>query len=193
MYKQHRLTIKYCSNLFNIKIGRAKLRMNKMKKVQSGFTLIELLIVIAIIGILAAVALPAYQDYTKKAQFTQLVTAAGAAKSAVEVCAQIEASTEALFTSTCVSAASGAAATSDNVPSASSIADVDVVVQSAIPALTSGLTRSGDQVTAAGAGVVYVYVTNTAAISSLPANSQYILSGTYQTSGTVTWAVTEVR
>lgn len=51
-----------------------------MKKTQQGFTLIELMIVIAIIGILAAVALPAYQDYTKRAKMSEIMVLASAAK-----------------------------------------------------------------------------------------------------------------
>ncbi|MBU0688009.1 MAG: prepilin-type N-terminal cleavage/methylation domain-containing protein [Gammaproteobacteria bacterium] len=57
-----------------------------MKQVQKGFTLIELMIVVAIIGILAAVAIPAYSDYTKKAKFTEVVQATQALKTAIEVC-----------------------------------------------------------------------------------------------------------
>ena len=59
-----------------------------MQKMQKGFTLIELMIVVAIIGILAAVALPAYQDYTTRAKVTDGISLAGAAKTAVSENAQ---------------------------------------------------------------------------------------------------------
>ncbi|MBE0474660.1 pilin [Rhodoferax sp.] len=53
------------------------------RSMQKGFTLIELMIVVAIIGILAAVALPAYQDYTNRAKAAEVVLAAGAARTCV--------------------------------------------------------------------------------------------------------------
>jgi len=54
-----------------------------MKAVQKGFTLIELMIVVAIIGILAAVALPAYQDYTARAKMSEAILAASACRTSV--------------------------------------------------------------------------------------------------------------
>ena len=59
-----------------------------MKTLQQGFTLIELMIVVAIIGILAAVALPAYQDYTVRAKVSELMLAASSARTCVTEAAQ---------------------------------------------------------------------------------------------------------
>ena len=59
-----------------------------MKAIQKGFTLIELMIVVAIIGILAAIALPAYQDYTVRSKVSELLLAASSARTSITEAAQ---------------------------------------------------------------------------------------------------------
>lgn len=58
----------------------------QQKAQQQGFTLIELMIVVAIVAILAGVGMPAYQNYTKKAQFSEVIGATAAYKTGVEIC-----------------------------------------------------------------------------------------------------------
>ncbi|MGZ4956530.1 MAG: pilin [Methylobacter sp.] len=134
-----------------------------MKKSQQGFTLIELMIVVAIIGILAAVAIPAYSTYTKKAKFSEVVLATSTQKTAVELCAQTAASDPTSFAASCLNGSNG-------------VADAGA----------SGKVTSIN-VTASGTNVV-ITATGTSETEVSPGtNATFTLTGTYG-SGAVQWA-----
>ena len=135
---------------------------NMTNKTQQGFTLIELMISVAIVGILAAVAIPSYQNYTRKAKFSEVMLQVAAVKQAVESCVQITNSTLQC------GGASGGAGVANGVP-----LDISAVVGNVASVATVG-SAAGLTVTITGTAVGAA----AAPINGLNGET-YILVGTY--------------
>ena len=134
----------------------------KMKRsLQQGFTLIELMIVVAIIGILAAVALPAYQDYTVRAKVTEVILAASSPKTSVSEAAQTLAGMPATASVTVDSQASKYVASVSYTSTATSTGLITATATMAEPKMAAGGTGTT-------AGTI-------------------VLTGAYQANGQVTW------
>lgn len=119
------------------------------RAVQQGFTLIELMIVVAIIGILAAVALPAYQDYTVRAKVSELVLAASSARTCVTESFQANGAVPAGISSDCSIAQVGKVL-SATVATASNGAQINVVGATSALGSPSQVTVSLSGVTTGG-------------------------------------------
>jgi len=136
-----------------------------MKATQKGFTLIELMIVVAIIGILAAIAIPAYQNYTLKAKFAEVVNSVAPIKTGIEVCVQ-----------------NGDCYDSVNV----ALQNVAFGYQGLIPpAPTASTYFSGMAVASTATNTITATATSVGGLAA----ETYILDGAVDAQGKITWTV----
>lgn len=139
-------------------------------KAQKGFTLIELMIVVAIIGILAAIALPAYQDYTKRARGSELVVATAPYKLGVTECVQ---------SGRCLDASNAIA----NIPTAAaSRAEMSIPADVASGSAPANAQYNAIAMTAAGVITVTPKATN-----GFAAGDTFVLTPTHTGGGIINW------
>ena len=131
------------------------------RSIQKGFTLIELMIVVAIVGILAAVALPAYQDYTKKAKFAEVVSIGASYQTAVATCIQ-----ETGDAAQCDSGSNGVPATQATTHVASVAVENGVITVT--PTATTAATATLILTPTVGAGALTWAKTGSGCLTSSP-------------------------
>ena len=118
----------------------------QQKAQQQGFTLIELMIVVAIVAILAGIGMPAYQNYTARAKFTEVVAATGPLKTGVELCAQIQGLTKFEANKCVVAGSTGIPSASHNTALSNltlAISGDDALI-TATASASNGLTTADD-------------------------------------------------
>jgi type IV pilus assembly protein PilA len=152
------------------------LKMMK-KQAQAGFTLIELMIVVAIIGILAAVAIPAYSDYTAKAKIANALSSVDSLKTAVAVCAQEAGGV--LTTCNTAGALSGATFTTTKEVASATVTGDGVIAATLATGLGSGIDgliiTFTPALTAGGTAMTWnntTTVTNPAALAAITKNNK---------------------
>ncbi|SON48232.1 Type IV pilin subunit protein [Vibrio tapetis subsp. tapetis] len=133
-----------------------------MKNKQQGFTLIELMIVVAIVAILSSFAVPAYQNYTKKATLAEFPKAASAIKLAVEVCAHESSADSDSFKTNCISNNNG-------VPAQFTLNKMQIVAAAG-----------------SSSGAVDIRVKATSDKGPIKTGETYVMTASYQAEG-ITW------